>query len=240
MKYDLHIHSCLSPCGDEDMTPNNIAGMAMLNGIRLAALTDHNSTLNCPAFFKACENVGVVPIAGMELTTAEEIHMVCLFPDLDDAMAFGEFVSQNIMKIPNRPNIFGHQVIMNENDEEIGREANLLIVATNLDIVTAFNEVIKRGGTAFPAHIDKTANGIISILGDFPPEPGFTAAEFHNIELADEYMDKYPNIKGKILINDTDSHMLTSMSLSPPEMPIPEGSDDEIRKSLIRYLRSEM
>ncbi|MDO5479206.1 MAG: histidinol-phosphatase, partial [Clostridia bacterium] len=25
--YDLHIHSALSPCGDNDMTPNNIVNM---------------------------------------------------------------------------------------------------------------------------------------------------------------------------------------------------------------------
>ena len=76
MKYDLHIHSCLSPCGDADMTPNNIAGMAMLGELEIVALTDHNTTLNCPAFFKACEKLGIVPIGGMELTTAEDIHMV--------------------------------------------------------------------------------------------------------------------------------------------------------------------
>lgn len=47
---ELHIHSCLSPCADDDMTPANIAGMALLAGADVAALTDHNSTDNCPAF----------------------------------------------------------------------------------------------------------------------------------------------------------------------------------------------
>jgi len=65
--YDLHIHSCLSPCGDDDMTPNNIAGMAALKGLNIVALTDHNSTKNCPAFFEACKKQGIIPIAGMEL-----------------------------------------------------------------------------------------------------------------------------------------------------------------------------
>lgn len=78
--YDLHLHSCLSPCADNDMTPVNIAGMGMLNGLSVMALTDHNSCGNCPAFFEACRSYGITPVAGMELTTAEDIHVVCLFP----------------------------------------------------------------------------------------------------------------------------------------------------------------
>ena len=78
--YDLHIHSCLSPCADDDNTPNNLAGMGMLAGLGLMALTDHNSAKNCPAFFKAAEKVGIIPVAGMELETSEDVHVVCLFP----------------------------------------------------------------------------------------------------------------------------------------------------------------
>ena len=84
--YDFHIHSCLSPCADNDMTPNNIAGVCALAGLQIAALTDHNSTKNCPAFFKAAKKQGISPIAGMELTTAEDIHVVCLFERLEDAI----------------------------------------------------------------------------------------------------------------------------------------------------------
>ena len=76
--YDLHIHSCLSPCGDDDSTPDSIAGMGELNGLDIMALTDHNTCKNCPAFFEAALRHGILPIAGMELTTAEDIHAVCL------------------------------------------------------------------------------------------------------------------------------------------------------------------
>ena len=110
--YDLHVHSCLSPCGDEDNTPNNLAGMATLNNIQIMALTDHNTTKNCPAFFAACKRYGIIPIPGMELTTSEEIHVVCLFPTLEDAMAFNEAVDSRREKFPNRTDIFGDQLIM--------------------------------------------------------------------------------------------------------------------------------
>ncbi len=91
--YDLHIHSCLSPCGDDEATPNSIAGMGKINGLDIMALTDHNTCKNCPAFFEAAKRYGILPVAGMELTTAEEIHMVCLFESLEKAMEFDEFVS---------------------------------------------------------------------------------------------------------------------------------------------------
>lgn len=105
--YDLHVHSCLSPCADNDNTPNNLAGMAALNNIQIMALTDHNSSRNCPAFFEGAKRYGIVPIPGMELTTAEDIHVVCLFPSLEDALSFNDFVDSRRIKIPNRKDIFG-------------------------------------------------------------------------------------------------------------------------------------
>ena len=89
--YDLHIHSCLSPCGDDDNTPSNIVGMAMIKGLQVIAITDHNSCKNCGAAMKVGEAYGVKVIPGMELTTMEEVHVVCLFPDLEKAMKFDDF-----------------------------------------------------------------------------------------------------------------------------------------------------
>ena len=79
--YDLHTHSSLSPCADNDNTPYNLVGMAVLSGINILALTDHNTCKNCPAFFAAAKQYGIIAVAGMELTTAEEIHVVCLFEE---------------------------------------------------------------------------------------------------------------------------------------------------------------
>ena len=114
--YDFHIHSCLSPCGDDDMTPANIAGMASVKGLSVIAVTDHNSCKNCPAVLKAAEDCGITAIAGMELCTAEEVHVVCLFKSLEAALDFDSYVHRHIMPIKNRPDIFGRQQIMDEND----------------------------------------------------------------------------------------------------------------------------
>ena len=206
--YDLHIHSCLSPCGDNDMTPNNIAGMGVINGLNLMALTDHNTTENCPAFFAAAKKNGIIPIAGMELTTAEDIHVVCLLPDLDAAAEFDEAVGKKRVLIPNRTDIFGEQLIMNGEDEVTGCETNLLSNATLITIDETPALVKSFGGVCYPAHIDREANGIIATLGTFPPECGFTAAELHDKSLDGEYREKYPALQNVLTVISSDAHYL--------------------------------
>ena len=101
--YDLHIHSCLSPCADDDNTPNNLAGMGMLAGLQLMALTDHNSAKNCPAAVEAAKEFGITVVCGMELTTAEEVHVLCLLPSLEKALELDEYVQKRLIKIKNDP-----------------------------------------------------------------------------------------------------------------------------------------
>lgn len=206
--YDLHIHSCLSPCGDNDMTPNNIAGMGTLNGLNIMALTDHNTSKNCPAFFKAAKKNGIIPIAGMELTTAEDIHIVCLFPELEAAMAFDGFVEGHRMLIPNRTDIFGEQYILDENDEIIGEEPYLLSNATDIMVDDVYDIVRSHGGISYPAHVDREANGLIATLGTFPDYMQFNAVEFHDSDSIEPYSEKYPAIQNKMKIVSSDAHYL--------------------------------
>ncbi len=179
--YDLHIHSCLSPCADDDMTPANIAGMASLKGLTLLALTDHNSCGNCPAFFDACKAFGIVPVPGMELTTAEDIHLIVLFPTLEQAMDFDAEIHPRIMPIKNRPDIFGNQWVVDSDDNLLRTEETLLINATDLDVDSAIALVDRFGGAIYPAHIDRPSNGMIAVLGSVPKEYGFSCVEFNDI-----------------------------------------------------------
>ena len=236
--YDLHIHSCLSPCADDDMTPANIAGMAVLNGLQLLALTDHNSCGNCPAFMEACRQYGIVPVPGMELTTAEEIHMVCLFRTLEDAMEFDRFVESRRIEFPNDPDIFGHQYIMDEADNILGEEPDLLINAADISLEEAFEEVIKRGGVAYPAHIDRQSNGIIAVLGTFPPEPHFTAYELNDGNSDGEYRERFPMIKPLSRAVSSDAHYLWDISEAKFSLKLDDEpySSQKVRDSLIDYL----
>ena len=207
--YDFHIHSCLSPCADDDMTPNNIAGMCTLAGLNIAALTDHNSSKNCPAFFAAAKKQGIIPIAGMELTTAEDIHIVCLFRELDGALAFDKFVEEHrVMKIPNRPDIFGNQYIMDGEDEVIGTDEYFLPAATDIMVDDVPTLVHEYGGICYPAHIDRQANGIIATLGTLPDIKGFDCAEFNDGENRESYMERFPILKEKRILVSSDAHYL--------------------------------
>ena len=223
------------------MTPSSIAGMAMLNGVRVAALTDHNTCKNCPAFFEACSNYGVVALAGMELTTAEEIHVVCLFETLDDAMDFDKFVEAHRMCVKNRPDIFGEQLIMNADDEIIGTDDNLLILATDLDLTTAVDIVRQRGGVAIPAHIDKQSNGMLGILGAFPEDIEFPIVEFHDIGKLEEYKKTFPCLESMKVITNSDAHCLENMRLEPPLLDGVDDVDDPdaVRRAVISHLKGK-
>lgn len=242
--YDLHVHSCLSPCGDDDMTPGNIAGMATLNGLQIVAMTDHNTTANCPAFYVQAKKQGLVPIAGMELTTAEDVHMVCLFPTLDSAMAFGEMVETRRVRIRNKAEIFGNQWVLDENDQVIREEADLLINATTISIEEAVTLVQPYGGICYPAHIDRSSNGMVAVLGAFPKTPAFTAYELNDPTSVPIYQSMFPHIRPLARVINSDAHNLWSLSeatagVNEIELDDEPYSSDKVRESLFRFLRGE-
>ncbi len=236
--YDLHIHSCLSPCGDRESTPDSIAGMGELNSLDIMALTDHNSCKNCPAFFTACERHGIVAVAGMELTTAEDIHVVCLFPTLKSAMEFDGEIEKRRIFYKNRKDIFGEQLIVNENDEVIGEEENLLINATTLPLEEVPALCEKYTGVCFPAHIDKQSNSIISVLGAFPKFPHFKFAELHSGDLRDD-LSKVTSIPQNRFIISSDAHYLWDIKEKTDYIELPDGAEsaEEVRERLFAYLR---
>ena len=239
--YDLHIHSCLSPCGDDDSTPNNIAGMATLCGLNIVALTDHNTTKNCPAFFAAAKKYGIIPIAGMELTTSEDIHVVCLFETLADATEFDSYVDSRRSKVPNRPKIFGNQLILDENDEIVGEEPSLLINATDISIEEVYSLVKERGGVCYPAHIDRESNGLIAILGDIPPDSEFLLYELHDGNRTDEFAERYGIDKSRFIIS-SDAHYLTDMRDKENYFELSDEpySSSKVRSELFKLLRREI
>ncbi len=239
--YDLHIHSCLSPCGDDDSTPNSIAGMGQLNGLNVMALTDHNTCKNCPAFFEAAKRYGILPIAGMELTTAEDIHAICLFPTLDAAMEFDRELDSKRIKIPNRVDIFGNQLICDSEDNIIGKEEFLLSNATTIGLEEAPSFVESFGGICYPAHIDRDSNGVIAVLGAFPQSPVFTCAEVHNPELIVKMSDESRISKDKLVIC-SDAHYLWDIKEANEYLvlnDIPDGSEDA-GKYFIDYLKESL
>ncbi len=222
--YDLHIHSALSPCGDNDMTPNDIVGMAKLNGLDMIAITDHNSCKNCAAAIKVGKEVGLTVVAGMELTTSEDIHVVCLFPNIDSAMAFDDYISKRRMEIDNKPEIFGHQYIMDEDDNIVGELDKLLIHSCNISVMEITSLVKSFGGACYPAHVDRDSYSIISVLGEIVPECDFSFIEVSLTGNPNDY--NYP------CFVSSDAHYLENISEKERYIELPENTAE----CLIEYI----
>ncbi len=206
------------------MTPADIAGIGALNNLSVMALTDHNTCENCPAFFEACEFYGIVPIAGMELTTAEDIHVVCLFKTLNDAMAFSCEVYNRLMPVMNKPEIFGNQNVCDTDGNITKTIDKLLIGATDIMLDEVPSLVMQYNGVCYPAHIDRESNGIIAILGDIPPEPGFKCSEFRDSTNINEYIDLYPIIRNQLYISSSDAHRLSDINTDINFFDVPDES----------------
>lgn len=234
LSYDFHIHSCLSPCGDADMTPQNIANMAKIMGYDIIALTDHNTCLNCPALMKVGEEIGITVIPGMELCTSEEVHVVCLFPSLDDALAFSDYVYSTLPPIKNKPKVFGEQNICDENDEITGVEEKLLITASGISTMKAVEVVKSYNGICYPAHIDRSSFSILSNLGTIDESFGFNAAEIFDISKENDLKEKHPYLDTIKIVSDSDAHYLENMRI--PENCYIELDENSI-DAVINYFK---
>lgn len=236
--YDLHLHSCLSPCGDNDMTPNNIVNMSLLNGMEMIALTDHNTCGNCRAAVEAGRRNGLCVVPGMELCTSEEIHVVCLFPTVEAAEAFSAYVESCSVKIPNRPEIFGRQLLLNAEDEEIGEIGHMLLNASGISISNVVETVGRYGGAAFPAHIDRDSYSVLSVLGEIPADAGFHAAEVSMAGDPVSLQSRHPILKDMSMLRDSDAHYLENMPEADSWIDLPECSPECLLQALNRSFLS--
>ena len=204
---DLHVHSCLSPCTDIDVSPRTLATRARDLGIHLLALTDHNACKNLPAFEECCLEFGLVPVFGMELTTTEEVDVLCLFETLDRAMDFEALVHRDFPRFPLDEKFWNPQYVVNSQEEILDELDFLLTTASRLDLSTALTEVHRRSGLCIPAHIDRSHNSLHSQLGFLPPDP-FDAVE---ITLKPEQSKELIDPGTLPLVADSDCHVLEDL-----------------------------
>lgn len=240
--YDLHIHSCLSPCGDDDMTPANICGMAALKGLQIVALTDHNTCGNCESFLKAASANGLIGVAGMELTTSEDIHIVCLFEFIEKALEFSKAVEAYRTPFPNRVDIFGEQYYLSETDEVLGTEPNFLPIATSLSLEDAYRLALEYDALCYPAHIDRNANGIVETLGTLPDYPDFSCVEYKDGAKEAELSEKIPSLKHKKRVVNSDAHYLWDINEAENFIELDDEpySSAYVRHKLFEYLRERL
>ena len=162
---DFHNHSCLSPCGSLDLSPRSLAELAVLRGLKVLALTDHNSSLNCPAFAKVCPPRGILPLFGLEATTQEEIHILCLFTCLEASLDFSNYAYGILMPFLNNPEKTGDQIYVDEEDGIEGEVEYYLVNPLELSVDAIGAKVAEYGGIVIPAHVDRPAFSMTSQLG---------------------------------------------------------------------------
>ncbi|MCP4403521.1 MAG: PHP domain-containing protein [bacterium] len=202
---DLHIHSCLSPCGDLEMYPRNIVKAAKQKKLDIIGICDHNSCENVPGIIKSAENQELYVIGGMEITTAEDVHILALFEHAEQLLSMQDIVYDNLPGLNNEER-FGEQVVVNEDDEVLDFNQRLLIGATELTVEAIVAGIHELHGLAIASHIDREGFGIIGQLGFIPPGLPLDAVEISDSGKFDEFANLgYP------VIASSDAHELKNI-----------------------------
>ena len=208
VKTDLHVHSVLSACADKDNTVNNIVNLGVLLDTRILALSDHNSCLNFPAFKQVCVANGILAVPAMEVTTAEEIHVLCLFKNYQDAKTLNDEIFDSLFKIDVDTEFYNPQNVLDKDDNVTDTVPYLLNIACKYDIYSLVDRVNELGGMAIPAHVDRDSFSVISVLGDMPDDLNVRCVEVTSRcpqSLLERLKQKYN------LIQSSDAHCLEDM-----------------------------
>ncbi|MDK2918014.1 MAG: 3,5-nucleoside bisphosphate phosphatase [Candidatus Petromonas sp.] len=230
--YDFHIHTALSPCGDRDMTPNNIVNMATIKGLDAIAITDHNTVRNCLPCVEVAKKTDLTVIPGMEIQTKEEVHLLCMFRNIETAILFEKAIDSHMIKLQNNPKFFGKQLIFDKYDNVIGEEKRLLSSSVNMSINEVFHTLSDMGGIVIPAHIDKKAYSIISNLGFMPMDLGITTVEFSKGCNKEKFIKSNNYIKKYRIIRNSDAHYLGDISERTNYLNVKKKDIHEIFKVL--------
>ncbi len=232
-KADMHIHSCLSPCGDWDMSPRRIINKSLEVGLDLIAICDHNTVENAGVAMHEGDRQGVQVLPGMEICSKEEVHILALFQELAPARTMQSYVYKNLPG-ENNPAVFGCQVVANEKDEVLAENPRLLIGASQLGLHDIVKRTHELGGLSICSHVDRPAYGIINQLGFIPADLALDGVEVsRHVRLADAHttiagIEEFP------CITTSDAHFLEDIGSVWTIFQMAEPTIAEIRKSLLQ------
>lgn len=205
---DLHVHSCLSPCADVTMVPGEIARRLVARGVRIAALTDHNAACNAGAFRRVFERYGLLFIPGIEVTTSEEVHILCYFEETAALWGFAYELFRTYPRVLNDPERFGYQLVCNAQDDYTGQFPFLLSMASNLSLEQVCALVARQGGVAVPSHLDRRY-GLLVQLGVVTPQMHFTTYEIAHKANLERVACQLPG--SPQFISGSDAHSLDAL-----------------------------
>lgn len=205
---DLHVHTVLSPCAEVEMIPPLIVQEALDHKIDIIAVTDHNSSANVLAVQKAAHGTSLKVLPGMEVQSREDVHLLCLFEDIETLTQWQSDVDKALPDIPNNVEYFGEQFVVDESGEFIRSEPRMLITSTHFSIDEIFERVNALGGLVIPAHVDRSSYGLFPTLGLLSDQWPILALEISRHLTPEKATITYPFIKGIPLIQDGDVHQL--------------------------------
>lgn len=215
------------------MIPPFIVARAIELGLDIIAVTDHNSAENVQAVIEAAEGSALKVLPGMECETVEGVHMVCLFDDVADAMDLQNAVYSKLPDLPNRPETFGAQFVVDKDGDFIRYNERLLLVPSELSIEEICELVDSLGGLAVPAHVDRSGYGLYGVLGFMPDHPVFPAVEISSRITPEGALAKYPDLAGKKLFRCSDAHRLSDMGAAMTLLDLGHRTVAEIKKYII-------
>jgi PHP family Zn ribbon phosphoesterase len=205
---ELHVHTVLSPCAEVEMIPPLIVQEALDRGIDLIAITDHNASANVGAVQAAAAGTPLAVLAGMELQTREEVHLLCLFDTLEQVSAWQAVVDARLPQLENNIEFFGEQFVVDETGEFIRREPRLLLTSANLSLEEAARTVVQLDGIVIPAHVDRKAFSLIANLGFVPTDAPVKALEISRHLDPAQARQEFPQIRQFPLVRGGDVHRL--------------------------------
>lgn len=229
---DLHLHTVLSPCGSLEMSPTNIVQAALDARLDMIAITDHNSTKQAPIIRELGKEKGLFVICGAEVTTSEEVHVLALFENEQQRIAFQLFIDEHLNFVKNKPEYFGYQVVVDINDQIIEEEHRLLIAALKANIHEVEKKVHELEGLFIPAHVDRPMNGLISHLGFVPHDLQCDAFGLSARANPLEWKGHRLFPQGAVFIQNSDAHMPEQIGIVFNTFEMKALTFDELRKAL--------
>jgi len=217
------------------MSPVNIVNEALKKDLQIIGITDHNATHHGILTKTLAKKVGIYVMMGIEVTTVEEVHCLAYFENEESLSQFQKYIDKHILKVPNNPEKFGHQLIVDEFENIQGQIDWLLINATNLSIDEIENKVHTLDGIFIPAHIDRSAFSLISQLGFVPPALKADAFEISKYGNMNDVVKKFPYLDGKAFISGSDAHFLNDIGFPFTEFKIQSLNFEEIRKAILGH-----
>lgn len=229
-KADLHVHTCLSPCGELEMSPKAIAEQASVKDIDILGICDHNSAENVLSLLKAAAPYQISVLPGIEVTSLEEVHVLAIFDKLEPALLLQEIIYENLPG-ENVEEVFGMQVAFNENGDIIRLNKKLLIGASTLSIEHVIQIIHSFNGLAIASHIDRESFSLLGQLGFIPDYLELDAVEISSQISIGEARKKlnpaYP------ITMSSDAHSIEDIGRGTTSFFMEKATIKEIKKAFL-------